>query len=263
MLPFEPVKLDLFSDDPRLTSIEGLELPMRLRYKGSWPPDACGVETGSFRTSAGDRMVSLLPVPSCFRPCNSGTDSSVHCHLQFDLVLQLSFSPDAPCVPPTIMLCKGALELPFVAPFYPRPADAARPPDESRSPISARSRSSSLLSTVRPTAAAMMAASRPAMAARARSESSDKWTLPIDKALPPVPPQHPLRLGQAGPSGSGGGRGIDAVPAEFDVVVKKYDMARAAVGRAVDVPDDFEPPRVSREEDEAPPPAYDGRRAEG
>jgi hypothetical protein len=60
VLPFEPVKLSIFSDDPQLTAIEGLEQPLRLRYKGSWPPDACGIETGSFRTSAGDRTVNIL-----------------------------------------------------------------------------------------------------------------------------------------------------------------------------------------------------------
>jgi hypothetical protein len=60
VLPFEPVKLSISSDDPQLTAIEGLELPLRLRYKGSWPPDACGIDTGSFRTSAGDRTVNIL-----------------------------------------------------------------------------------------------------------------------------------------------------------------------------------------------------------
>jgi hypothetical protein len=159
---------------------------------------------------------------------------------QFDLVLQLAFSPEAPCVPPVVTLCKGLLELPFVAPFYPRPSDAARPTDDGHLPTSARSRSSSLLAAI-----------RPAMAARARSGSSEKWTLPIDKALPPVPPQHSSQA-QAGPSGSG-------IPDEFAVVAEKYDLASAAARAGAP---DVEATRPGPE-DEAPPPAYDGRRADG
>lgn len=230
---------------------------MRLRYKGSWPPDACGIETGSFRTSAGDRTVRVLDQARVVILNNS--DPECHRSLQFDLVLQLAFSPELPCVPPIVTLCKGVLELPFVAPFHPRPADAVRPTEDDRSPgtTDARARSSSLLSMTRPLPATT-AVVRPAMTVRARSGggASEKWTLPIDKELPPVPSQNSSRA-EASPSGGSSG-GEDAGPAAFAIVAAKYDIARAAVQNP-SLPGGAAP-RPEAEEEEAPP-AYDGRRA--
>lgn len=60
-IPLDPLPLNIYSDDPRLTS-DGLGIEAQLQHRHSRSLEAQGIDTGTFYTRAGSRTVSEQPL---------------------------------------------------------------------------------------------------------------------------------------------------------------------------------------------------------